>query len=499
MAHLQKLRPMGENIPSACRSQNIVTDTPQGVLEAFSAARHHLGFYNSVAITAFYSCSATTLSIESLVFAALRILINSHSILGAITHNEDKNSPQFMRLDRIDLKTCTNFIERKKPFVPTEAGEVDQELDALLESQHKLNWNRDIGTRPFWRLIVLHSPGVTHELTITWVFHHALADGISALVFHRDFLAALNSLKDGETLEGGAIVETLKKDLVPPMDKLLDLPLSIPYLITKLWRDWFPRRHPKLWTGAKISKTSRGSDLRLQTIVLSRDNTAKLIQLSRDNKTTLTATLECVTSSAILANLDPSNHDRVKVDGALSFRCFMKDLDIDINNQMGAYVSQYLNEHVHPNSAAQGNGAAGQTTAHDIFSWTEAQATRAVITKEIGKNGKNSVVGLLKWVGNQNTFWLGKVGQDREESFEITNIGVWKSALQENDGDWKIGRVVFSQGSAVTGPAFALSIATGGDGCLVLTFSWLESVVDRVLFEKIIASVRECVNKLVHT
>jgi hypothetical protein len=126
----------------------------------------------------------------------LRTLINSHSILDAITHDEDKNSPQFVHLDSIDLKTCTNFIERKKPFVSTKAGEVDQELDALLESQHGLNWNRNVGTRPFWRWIVLYSPGTNHELTITWIFHHSLADGILALVFHHDFLAALNSFKD---------------------------------------------------------------------------------------------------------------------------------------------------------------------------------------------------------------------------------------------------------------------------------------------------------------
>jgi hypothetical protein len=69
-----------------------------------------------------------------------------------------------------------------------------------------------------------------------------------------------------------------------------------------------------------------------------------------------------------------------------------------------------------------------------MFPWTEAQATRAFITKEIAKNGKNSVVSLLKWVGNQNIFWSGKMGIGREEMFGITNIVVSKPALKENDG-----------------------------------------------------------------
>jgi hypothetical protein len=112
----------------------------------------------------------------------------------------------------------------------------------------------------------------------------------------------------------------------------------------------------------------------------------------------------------------------------------MKNPDIDIDNYMGTYVSRYLNEHVHPNSPTRGSGAAGQSTARDMFPWTEAQATRAFITKEIAKNGKNSVVSLLKWVGNQNIFWSGKMGIGREEMFGITNIVVSKPALKENDG-----------------------------------------------------------------
>jgi hypothetical protein len=116
--------------------------------------------------------------------------------------------------------------------------------------------------------------------------------------------------------------------------------------------------------------------LKLRTIVLSEEDTAKILQLSRVNKTTLTATLECVTSSAILTNLDLSKAQCVKVDGALSFRCFRNQLDIVIDNQMGAYVSQYWNEHVHSNSASPGSitgtQAAGQITALDIFSWTDA-------------------------------------------------------------------------------------------------------------------------------
>ena len=53
--------------------------------------------------------------------------------------------------------------------------------------------------------------------------------------------------------------------------------------------------------------------------------------------------------------------------------------------------------------------------------------------------------------------------------------------------------MVFSQCSAVSGPSFAFSISTGGDGCLVLSFSWLEGVIERPFMEKNIESTKECV------
>ncbi|KAH8721522.1 alcohol acetyltransferase [Phaeosphaeriaceae sp. PMI808] len=391
---------------------------------------------------------------------------------------------------------CTSFFERKGPFFPTEAGEVDGEIDALLESQHReLHWRDDVGTKAFWRIIVVRSPGVENQFVVSWIFHHGLSDGTSGLVFHGDLLAALNSFKGKQTLEDGPMVETPKTDLIPALEKLHKLPFTLPFVLQSLWRDWFPKRHPKLWTGAKITNDPKFKTLKFRTVVLSKQDTLKLLQSSRENKTTLTGALECITSSAVLANLDPSKHDRVTVDGAVSFRRFITLPDIDIEDQIGVYVSVYMNEHV--NSISSEGKTTSQATALDIFSWAEARAVRSVIDKEIAKHGTNSRVSLIRWLGNLNSFWLSKVGKEREETFEVTNIGVWKPKPEEENGDWKVGRMIFSQCSGVTGPAFALSIATGRDGCLVLSFSWLEGIVEGSLMEKIIASVEECMARLV--
>jgi hypothetical protein len=194
IGHLEKLRPCGEQL-LVSHLTNHNADFLLGGLEKFSVARHNINFYNSVDVTAAYSSLSTTQPVRSLVFAALRVLINEHSILSAIPLNEHKRTPYFARLSSIDLRACTLFVERKKAFFPTEAGEVDEEIDALLESQHKLHWKDDVGTNPFWRIVVLGSPGIDNQFMVSWVFHHALSDGTSGLVFHRGLLAALNSFK----------------------------------------------------------------------------------------------------------------------------------------------------------------------------------------------------------------------------------------------------------------------------------------------------------------
>jgi hypothetical protein len=60
----------------------------------------------------------------------------------------------------------------------------DTELDSILESGHNKRFPTDL---PFWRLIILSSAEVKNEFVAPFIFHHALGDGSSGIVFHKDF------------------------------------------------------------------------------------------------------------------------------------------------------------------------------------------------------------------------------------------------------------------------------------------------------------------------
>lgn len=497
---LEKLRPCGMDLKDPVSEYCLLTN-PSGNLEKFSTARHHLGFYNNVGCSAAYTRLSSELRLENLIFHALRMVINQHPVLSAIPVDEDTKSPYFVRLPEVDLRTCLEFVERSNNAAKDD--EPDVELDEVVAAQHNKNFKEEVGSRPFWRLVILHKKNDTRTFTASWIYHHAIGDGTSGLVFHRSFLAALRSIDAKEASTNvDPVVKPPRTPLLPALEDSHPLPLSMSYLAKAQWADWFPKKKEGLWAGGKITSDPEAMKTHFTTRVFSKDTTQKLVRLSRENKTSLTGTLQCLVAAALLFNLDATQYNRLHVDGAISLRRFLTLPDQAngqrIDDQIGTWSSQYLYDHKRLTTKAE--------SVLDLFSWDEAKRVREEITKELNKNLKDSVVGLLRFVSNVHGYFSKKVGGDRTDSFEFSNVGVfepWKWEEGENDGagsggeKWNIGRVVFSQCAPVAGAAFEVSVVTGGDECLVLGFSWAEGVVETKLLEGVMESLRDGVEGLV--
>ncbi|KAF2465683.1 uncharacterized protein BDR25DRAFT_294701 [Lindgomyces ingoldianus] len=468
---------------------------PCGRLETHSTVRHDLGLYNNVACAAYYSPPnpVQPAPLEPLIHSALGKVIFSHPILSAIPLNENTSSPYFARLPTIDLRKCVFFVKRKTGF---HKGGDDAELDSIIAEQHNQNFKSELGSLPFWRLVVLTNspPATKNQFAATWIFHHALADGASGLAFHRAFLAALQSLSStpppGMSESGAAesaIINTPTTPLLPPLESLHPLPLSIPFLLKAQWTDWFPSRPTTLWTAKPITSDPASRETKFRSNTLSQQATTRLVQVSRENKTSVTATLECLVAAAIFSHLPGAEEgggvDRVTACGATSLRRFLlKEMVSD--ESLGCWVSRYGFEH-------------RRTRKGDPFSWAEARKVRQTINKELDKKGKDSTVGLLRWVPDLHKFFLGKMGKERGDSFELSNVGVFKaSRMVEGEGCWRVGKVVFSQSGNVVGAGFEVSVVTGGDGCLVLGIAWLEGVVEGSWIEMVIGSLRAGIEEL---
>jgi hypothetical protein len=415
-------------------------------------------------------------------------------MLSAIPLEEGKSHPEvyFARLPSIDLNTCVSFIERSKRVGD---GERDQELEQLLQKQHGRDFKDGVGTKPFWRLTILHDPSNLQTFTAVWIFHHALADGSSALVFHKTLLSALRDSPLGTAEAPSPIVKSPEKQLLPPLEELHPLPISITYILKALLGLWFPAyfkpRPAKLWTGGPVSNATDHLSPKLRSLVLSSSSTKKLLDLSRANNTTMTGTLESLMASAILSNLDPQKYDEVKVDGPISMRRFMKWDGGSLEDELVSGMTEYA--YIHTRDPQIPAGASS-------FSWDDARGVRAAIQKELDKKGRDSVVGLLKYVSDMQGFFTEHIGKERGDSFEMSNIGAWKENMGSGVGketEWKIGRCTFSQNPNVSGAAMATSVVTGGDGCAVLVFTWYEGIVEEGLMARVVGSLEGEVGKLV--
>ncbi|KIV90521.1 hypothetical protein PV10_07818 [Exophiala mesophila] len=476
-----------------------------GPLEKHATARHALGFYNNLGVTGVYSASADSLTSQSqfrrLIYDAVAQVIAMHPSLSAVPLDEDTKSPYFVRLPSIDLTRAVTFLTRKKPWT-SESQEHDAELDELLERQHNLNFKESLGEIPFWRLLIIESKDDHSCFVAAFIVHHALGDGASALAFHRSFLSALSTVSHtmATSEESEAVTRIVPPDvpLLPNLEALHPLKLTIPFIARALWGQWFPAKSRGLWAGRAVSDDPSVRTTRMSTLRFSRSITNGLLAASRAHSTTLTATIEVAIALALFAHLDANEYSTLRGNGTVGLRRLLPPDVID-DDSMGTFVSRYVQDHHRP-TGLTGKGAKNENLI-DYFSWDESRSVKATIASELAKNGTNVEIALLRWVSDFHQFFNGCIGQARETGFEVSNLGIMK--LQQKGADnqshpspWTLGRVVFSQSAGVTGAAVQTSLVTGIDGELNIAVTWLEGIVDGQWIADVLRSLERLLQDL---
>ena len=434
--------------------------------------------------------SLTTL--RALVYCALSEVIADHAALAAFVVDEDTASPYFVRLPQIDLEKSVQFIASLSLQDGTDPDAI-KEFDQLLEEQHNRNFRPLNGTLPLWRVLIIHAPEPCARFIVTFIYHHAICDGTSGLVFHRSFLSKLQKAArepDSSRPTVALIVKPSNKPFIPSLEELHPLPISLRYVLKSLYNEFVARQPSSVWTSIPIDDDQSKRRSRYRSLYFAENTTSQLVVVCRAHRTTVTAAVQAMLAAAILAKLPADKFSTLRVDGAVSLRKWLPH-DVVDEDSIGNWVSRYVEEHRRPSGST--------TDATALFSWDEARRIRTTIESELRKEGKDSHVALLRFAGNLQNFFKGKIGKPRDESFEFSNIGVFKSGQQEGDGgpNWKIGKVVFSQSADVVGAALEASLVTGGDGRLNIGFSWLEGVVEGSWVELMMNSLRGLIEKSV--
>ena len=445
-------------------SRRSVSNDHLGLLEQYSTVRSHLGIYLNVGVTATYWKQSRE-AVKPALFRALAVVILKHPILSAVPIHTHTMSPRFVQLSQISLQNTVTFIQASDYCQPPATGHC---LDELLEEQHNRPFTHETPLSPFWRLLVAEDTTETSRFTVSFIFHHCLADTQSALVFHEDLEDALSNPSLNPSIE---VVSITILDLLPPLENLLELSLSYKFLDRQRT---YRTPSPDTWTAAPQSVPVKS---RFTSLWLPSATTQNLQRMAKNERSSMTAMLQSLLAASIFHIL-PLSYTTLTADCAVSLRRWLQH---PINkSSIGCYV-----------------GSFSQTYTRSSFSWDEARKTKITIDKVMDNPGADMSVGYLRCVPDMHQWFGRKMGQQRLSAFELSNVGTMTPSTKH--GNYQIQSMLFSQSASACSGAIKVSAVTGRDGRLALRVSWQVGVVNDDMIQGLVAQVLEEVENLVAT
>lgn len=425
--------------------------------------------------------------IRDIIYLALSKVIPSHTALCCSIIGEETETSVYGLLPEIDLQDVVSFNRLDK---------ADDFLNRI-EQLHDELWTQ-LDRRPAWKLEVFRHPSseAVTIVDIAFVFHHALADGLSGAAFHKALLRELpNATNAGKTVRVSSTVK-IPSDLTleEPLEKLVQLPLSWSFLATQVFKEyapsWLSRTTSTLWAGANCEiSENRPFRARLRTVQIPAPQVSRLLQLCRKQKITLTSLITGMLVNA-LANEMPTASQFLG-STPYTMRNHTGTSKNAIVNQTSVCMTTYnhdlLQEIRHPSK--------DQFPDINSHIWTAAHHFHATLQTELSQCPRDNAVGLLSYISNYRNFYLKKLNKPRETTFEVSNLGVFnpsftssndnnsksqptKASIHEDNSSWSMDNITFTQGPQVVGAAFALNCASLVGGRMNLVFSWQEGVMD---------------------
>ena len=393
---------------------------------------------------------------------ALSVLIEKHPILSAVPVDLGGPKPRFVRLERIVVDHVLSVAEYQgniKEAMPNGA------LDAILQEQHNLPFTHGTPLLPFWRLVVLENSADTSTFTVTFCFHHSLADTKSALVFLEELEYALAHPSD---LQAPTVIPVSKEALLPPLESVYHLPLSATFLERQQAE---PDPPEGTWSGELQAVPCKS---RFASIWLSAAVNQSFQKLSKEKGTSLTAAIMSITAASFFDILPPA-YTTLHGDCAVSLRRFLP-YPIAASS-MGCYVGSFSETY------SRSSGSI----------WEEAGRTSKTISSIVTAAGEDMPVGYLRHVPDM-TAWLNKkIGKKRWAAWELSNVGALNKSRGDTSRRCEIQSLLFSQSAGACSGAVKISGASGRDGALSLGFSWQEGIVADSVVHQLMNMVKETI------
>lgn len=387
-----------------------------------------------------------------------------------------------------------DFIQWKTVTASTQAQFDAHTLGAIKGRLEQL-WP-DTANRPPWKLLVVQNDSpASGEMVLSMVFatHHALADGKSTTVFHTQLLQELNS-SSGPPPELKNHILTFNKPpvLAPPQEALVQFKIGWLFFLKTLWGElgpaWLKPTPPAPWRGKAI--TLEPHRLRLRLVVIKPDDVSCLVSACRAHGATLTAVLHALVLASLSRRVPADIAPTFSGETAISLLPLAKlppgvDMDLaTVLTDLNTGTKKVWSEETVARLRAH-LGKADDSLEEDLI-WPIAAEWRAEMKAKVASLPHDDGCGLLPWVTDWQQRWQGKIGQQRDATWSVSNLGSMRGVSDAGPGGWRIQRSLFTQPAAIMGSAFGVNVAGVEGGEVTLVINSQETIIDGEIIDGVV-------------
>ncbi|BFZ53213.1 Alcohol acetyltransferase [Savitreella phatthalungensis] len=445
---------------------------PAGNCERRCIARDIAGLYGTVAVLGLYVPPPDLNDedeIKDSLIDALEVCIAKHPALRTCIINTRTKDPVLVTMSCVSEQDHVHWLE---PITDTTSFS-DAARDTLLHV-HAQPF-RAYEERPQWELYA-RAFASTRRYIFVFAYSHALLDGRSSVNFHTTFLQALRN--PGQQPPDAAQGTPLN------IEKSARLELSLGYLLKTLATEYLPKPLKRACglapPSSKVAyygapkrppppKAYQLVETAVSIALVDSETLSRAVAVCRQHDARLTGLLNHL-SARVLAH---SLHAR----GTQNCRAFLLDTAMDMRRAIPGGSGQLANfASTMYETYEIASPPPAPTDTLDESTWSAVRRTTDLLA-ERSSSTKDQVIGALKYIDNMHTFNRQRSVKPAEESFSVSNLGVFPGLSNQKD-TWQVAELVFTQSGDAVGAPIELNFASAAGGSLSITATWVPGMLD---------------------
>ncbi|KAF5859132.1 hypothetical protein ETB97_003273 [Aspergillus alliaceus] len=166
------------------------------------------------------------------------------------------------------------------------------------------------------------------------------------------------------------------------------------------------------------------------------------------------------------------------------YKAYIGQIVIDLRSFLPDYSDNTMGNCV--SAVYETSACSGIESTYDQSFWDAVRKTTSRLSDAANKLD-DQPVGLLKYLSNFHPWFLEKIGKRRDSSYEISNLGIFDPSIygsatatatpSQEENDWKIEKIVFSQPANVTASPLNFQVVTVKDADMIITLNWQVGVL----------------------